>query len=504
LRVLAGAERPGAGAYAWDVSFRFLATPKWLFWTAVVLVAVVVMGNLAGWQWARLQERRDANELVTARASLPVVAVGDATVTGSDPDDLEYRRVTATGEYLVGDEVLVANQTLRGAPGWWVVTPLRTADGTTVWVNRGWVPFASVAPDGPRDAFAPPPGTVTVTGQLLAGAEGEGASGGGDGVVARLDPVALAERLGPGTVPLWLRLEDQQPAQPTDEPVPVAAPALGDGPHLNYAGQWAIFASLTAVVFIVLVVRTAQRGGDGPGTARRRGAAAPTDPAVLTALAVRLAPLSGVDRLADVSGLPEEVVAGHLDELVATGAARHHAGEPSGWTLTPTGRDHLAANLATEINDPGVRAAIESAYRRFEQLNPVALAVCTDWQVRTDTPGGPVLNDHTDPAWDAAVMARLGEVWDAAAPLCDDLAAALARFEGYRGRLANAVERIRAGDSQWVDATGVDSFHTVWFELHEHLLATLGIPRGSGDASEPSGPGDPAATTGAIGSGGST
>ena len=32
-------------------------------------------------------------------------------------------------------------------------------------------------------------------------------------------------------------------------------------------------------------------------------------------------------------------------------------------------------------------------------------------------------------------------------------------------------------DPAWVDAPGLDSIHTVWFELHEHLLASLGRSR---------------------------
>ena len=38
-------------------------------------------------------------------------------------------------------------------------------------------------------------------------------------------------------------------------------------------------------------------------------------------------------------------------------------------------------------------------------------------------------------------------------------------------------DRFRAGDPSWVDRTGADSCHTVWFELHEDLIATLGLRR---------------------------
>jgi hypothetical protein len=42
-----------------------------------------------------------------------------------------------------------------------------------------------------------------------------------------------------------------------------------------------------------------------------------------------------------------------------------------------------------------------------------------------------------------------------------------------------------AGDRPWVDGSDRDSCHTVWFQLHEDLLATLGLRRGD----EAAGPG---------------
>ncbi len=44
-------------------------------------------------------------------------------------------------------------------------------------------------------------------------------------------------------------------------------------------------------------------------------------------------------------------------------------------------------------------------------------------------------------------------------------------------RLDNALARVQAGDFDWFTTPVIDSFHTVWFELHEDLLSTLGIER---------------------------
>jgi cytochrome oxidase assembly protein ShyY1 len=464
------------------VSFRFLLTPKWIAWTLFVVMAVAVMANLSVWQLGRLNDRRATNAAIEQRSTEPVVAVDDPALAGLSVDDLRYRTLTATGTYLTDDEVLVANQTLGAAPGWWVVTPLRTPSGAVVLVNRGWVPFSTVTPDGSFAAFAPPSGEVSVSGLAQSGQTRVEGLADDARALPRLDVVLLADRLAAQGItdvaPYWLQLNTQQPPQPGSEPIALVLPPLDDGPHLNYTGQWAIFASLTAIVFLVLVVRTAQRGGDGAGSARRAGEARSTDLGLLVQLGVRLAPLVPRQRLAAVVRLPDAEVAERLAELEGAGLVRFRVPEPSGWSLTPDGNRELTARLAAELDAAGLRPAMQAAYQRFLGMNADVLAVCTDWQVRVAADGTLVVNDHNDAAYDAAVVARMAELDDRAGPVCDDLAAVLSRFANYRHRLGEARRRVESGDTQWIDRPLIDSFHTVWFELHEHLLATLGIERG--------------------------
>jgi hypothetical protein len=147
--------------------------------------------------------------------------------------------------------------------------------------------------------------------------------------------------------------------------------------------------------------------------------------------------------------------------------------------LLPAGRAEVTRRLGAELDETGARAAVDDAYRRFLTLNGALLQVCTDWQLRrSDRGGDPVLNDHHDAAYDAAVVARLGELDEQVQPIVASLAATLDRFGGYGARLRTALERTRAGDGDWFTKPTIDSYHTVWFELHEDLLATLDIERG--------------------------
>ncbi len=176
--------------------------------------------------------------------------------------------------------------------------------------------------------------------------------------------------------------------------------------------------------------------------------------------------------------------AGEVDALLAgladAGHARHREGRMSGWMLTPEGRARGEALLTAELEATGVRPAVEVAYRDFLEVNQGFLGLCTDWQLRPDPDapdGDPIVNDHADAVHDAAVVARLGEADDVIREVCGGLADVLARFDGYGQRFADALARVRAGEVEWFTRPMIDSYHTVWFELHENLLATLGIER---------------------------
>ena len=47
----------------------------------------------------------------------------------------------------------------------------------------------------------------------------------------------------------------------------------------------------------------------------------------------------------------------------------------------------------------------------------------------------------------------------------------------HRRRLAEALARASAGETDYVSGVRVASYHTVWFELHEDLLRLLGRTR---------------------------
>lgn len=160
--------------------------------------------------------------------------------------------------------------------------------------------------------------------------------------------------------------------------------------------------------------------------------------------------------------------------LATRGLVTHDGGVFGGWRLTDAGREADAEWVALELAHADARPAVHAAYGDFLDLNQRTLDICSAWQVRSFEPL--VLNDHTDRAYDAGVLRRLATLDAQAQAVCARLAALLHRFSHYGPRLASALDRARQGDLDEV-ADSLDSYHSVWFQLHEDLLVTLGINR---------------------------
>ena len=182
------------------------------------------------------------------RSALPVAEFDDVVTaqitTTDDADVIEWRPVHVDGTYLADEQVVVINRSQDGVVGKNVITPLQTANGRLVLVNRGFVAETAAVPP-------PPSGTVSITGRIRA-TERRGFGGltdPSDGELTelqRLDIERLAEQLPAPVAPVSVDLLTSDPASPAD-PVPLPEPELGEGPHLSYMMQWFIF-SICAVV----------------------------------------------------------------------------------------------------------------------------------------------------------------------------------------------------------------------------------------------------------------
>ena len=152
---------------------------------------------------------------------------------------------------------------VRSPPCFPVLTPIAVDDGPALVVNRGWIPLP-YGDGGDPAVYAPPSGRVTVTGVVQASQIREGIGiedppTGRLGTLSRVDVPRLAAQVDYPVLPAYVDLIGSEPPPPNPVPQFVPARELDDGSHVNYAGQWFIFTTLTLITYPLLLRRTARR-----------------------------------------------------------------------------------------------------------------------------------------------------------------------------------------------------------------------------------------------------
>lgn len=203
-----------------------------------------------------------------------------------------------------------------------------------------------------------------------------------------------------------------------------------------------------------------------------------SDPELLSLHAVRVLGSATTAEAARLYGLDTSVVEEHLLDAEARGwISRHSFGGVTSWGMTDRGRSAGEALLAQELDASGGRPVLERAHDEFAPLNQRLTQACTNWQIRPTRWDPLAANDHSDHGWDDRVIESLTGVGRRLTALSAMLGQVLPRLTVHEPRYAAALSRVQRGETAWVDAPGRDSLHLVWMQLHEDLLATMGIKR---------------------------
>lgn len=236
-------------------------------WLVVLACALLCAGftALGTWQLQRMGWKRDLIARIEARIGAPPApppAVAQWPALQADPSAFEYRRIRLQGQFQHGDEALVQASTTLGA-GFWVLTPLRLADGSVVLVNRGFVPPDRRDP-ARREAVAPT-GPVVVEGLLRSSEPGGGFLRDNDPAADRwhsrdVAAIAAARRLPADRVaPYFVDAASTLP--PGQWPAGGLTVLRFTDNHLVYALTWYVLALMVAGA-AVFVLRSARAAAD--------------------------------------------------------------------------------------------------------------------------------------------------------------------------------------------------------------------------------------------------
>ena len=237
-----------------------LFSRKWFFTSLLVLAAMAVLARLGIWQLDRLAARRTFNNRVVEQQSASELIL-DAKSLSQNLNNMEYRKVNASGIYLPADEIILRNQVFEGRVGYQLFTPLLIeGSNTAVLVQRGWIPEDLALPSE-RSIFANDE-LLNVRG-IIRRAQTD------FGIILIPDPTLtadgvrldawnnlnlsrLSEQMETPILEIYIQILDHD--ENTDPPFPVNLSIdLSEGSHLGYAGQWFIFAILLGLGYPIYV-----------------------------------------------------------------------------------------------------------------------------------------------------------------------------------------------------------------------------------------------------------
>jgi hypothetical protein len=173
--------------------------------------------------------------------------------------------------------------------------------------------------------------------------------------------------------------------------------------------------------------------------------------------------------VAGILGLELDRVRETLTTLVATKRAVEAQGR---YLLAPAARMLLDSDYSRYYDDIRASPTFQSGYAGFEKLNGALKQLITDWQT-VSIRGERVPNDHSDKSYDEKIIDRLAAFHERAESVLEQLATTLPRMRIYRDKLEKALDRVEKGAISWVSDAKVESYHTLWFELHEDLLRIM-------------------------------
>jgi len=182
--------------------------------------------------------------------------------------------------------------------------------------------------------------------------------------------------------------------------------------------------------------------------------------------AIRLKGMAKNESIAALTGREESTLETGLTELADLGFATYREGRRvAGWVLTEAGRAEHAALLDEAAGDDEI-AALSAPYEKFLTVNAQFKACCVRWMEAIDA-GSDLADLHEE----------LAGTHDTVAQILVDAEQAVPALKVHRQRLERARQEVADGNHAYVTSPLVDSYHTVWFEMHEDMILRQKIDR---------------------------
>jgi hypothetical protein len=140
--------------------------------------------------------------------------------------------------------------------------------------------------------------------------------------------------------------------------------------------------------------------------------------------------------------------------------------------IEPAGEQAVTEHRQLLLDKSGRKEDLLRYCSQFEEVNLKYKGLVARWQMKD----GKVPNDHSDREYDLAIMKELTGVHGEVKNLISNISRVIPTYQVYLRRFDIALQQINEGNMKSM-AMARDSYHNVWFELHESLLKLSGKQR---------------------------
>lgn len=225
-----------------------------LFLSLLAILVLALLLRLGLWQLDRAQEKQNLLDAQSARIQLEPT---DIMLLGKYDENSRYLPVSLTGILDNQHQILIDNQVKQGVAGYFVLAPVKLANGLSVLLNRGWVPLGNNRQELPDVSTQLK--SISVIGRVdnfpSVGIKLKGAdylTEGWPAVTQVVDTEKVAQRLGYAVLPFQVLLSAEEPNGYDRQWQPMK---MGPEKHHGYAFQWFALATAWIIIYFVLTIK---------------------------------------------------------------------------------------------------------------------------------------------------------------------------------------------------------------------------------------------------------
>ena len=145
------------------------------------------------------------------------------------------------------------------------------------------------------------------------------------------------------------------------------------------------------------------------------------------------------------------------------------------WQIEKAGEREIEKYRQKLLENSKIKNIILEYCKDFEELNKKFKELVTRWQIK-EKDGVMVPNDHSDPEYDLAIIEQLRLIHEETKKLLIKISNIFPVYKRYISRFEKALKLLMDGNIEYMDLAR-NSYHNIWFELHESLLKLSGMKR---------------------------